>query len=133
MKGFVTALFIIFAFAGLLAPLSMADSGPTSVTYAQKSNKGPVVFDHEGHSEFVENSCSNGDCHGSGEHTKIVLNKKTAHGKMCRTCHSHTNKLAADTVAPIKCYECHLKSKNTVAPRLCAPGRAAQPCGQCHK
>lgn len=116
----------------LSVSIASADNGPESVTYAQESSKGPVIFDHESHGDFVENSCSNVACHGaSGIKTKIVLNKKTAHGKMCRTCHSHTNKIEGDNVAPIKCLECHLKGD--VIPKLCRDGRQSSDCKKCHK
>ncbi|OEU70659.1 MAG: hypothetical protein BA874_07000 [Desulfuromonadales bacterium C00003068] len=116
----------------LSASVANANNGPDSVTYAQESSQGPVIFDHESHGDFVENGCNNIACHGaSGVKTKIILNKKTAHGKMCRTCHSHTNKIEGDIVAPIKCLECHLKGNMT--PTLCLDGQQSSDCKKCHK
>ena len=134
MKHHARLIMILFAILVLFAPAVGADNGPDVVTYAQESKTGPVTFEHEGHSDFVDNGCNNAACHGdSGEKTKIVLNKKTAHGKMCRTCHSHANKEAGDIIAPIKCYDCHLKNKNKVAPKLCQDGKTSNNCTKCHK
>ncbi|MEA3465838.1 MAG: cytochrome c3 family protein [Thermodesulfobacteriota bacterium] len=124
---FLFSLTLFIATAG-------ANEAPIEVTYAQNSSHGPVIFDHEGHSDFVANSCSNAACHADSDvQTKIVLNKKTAHGKMCRTCHSHFNKKAGEIVAPIKCYECHLEDQHRATPRLCQDGRKSDNCKKCHK
>lgn len=123
---------LILSITLLSVSIAGANSGPETVTYAQGSRKGPVIFDHESHGDFVENSCSNVACHGDVQvKTKIVLNKKTAHGKMCRTCHSHTNKIEGDAVAPIKCLECHLKGD--AVPKLCRDGQQSSNCKKCHK
>jgi|GEM_PF-935154 len=131
MKNTITKLVTIAVFL-LSATIATANTGPDSVTYAQESSKGPVIFDHESHADFVESSCDNAACHGSSDvRTKIILNKKTAHGKMCRTCHSHTNKIEGEVIAPIKCSECHLLGD--AAPKLCRDGRQSSDCKTCHK
>lgn len=132
----ITRLVLLFliSIAVLITNASAANNAPDEVTYAQNSSHGPVIFDHDGHSDFVEEGCNNTACHGDlDEQTKIVLNKKTAHGKMCRTCHSHTNKLVGDFIAPVKCYECHMEDDNRGTPRLCKDGKNSNNCKSCHK
>lgn len=64
--------------------------------------KGTVTFNHKMHGEKVVDSCKNAACHGAAAPAKIEVNKKTAHSKMCKTCHK-TN------AGPTKCKGCHVK------------------------
>jgi len=93
MKKLIVAIMLV-AFAATAA--FAADV----VTYENK--KGTVTFDHKAHGEFVENSCKNAACHGDASPTKIVVDKKTAHGKMCKICHKKND-------GPTRCAECHVK------------------------
>ncbi|WP_321533084.1 cytochrome c3 family protein [uncultured Desulfuromonas sp.] len=95
MKKLIIALLLV----AVSASFSLASD---VVTYAEGCKKGPVTFDHKSHSEFVENSCKNAACHGDATPAKIVVDKKTAHGKMCKICHKTAG-------GPTRCGECHVK------------------------
>lgn len=93
MKKLIVALMLVaFAATAALA----ADV----VTYECK--KGNVTFDHAKHSTSVENGCKNAACHGDATPAKIAIDKATAHGTMCKTCHKATN-------GPTTCDGCHVK------------------------
>ncbi|MCD6526920.1 MAG: cytochrome c3 family protein [Desulfuromonas sp.] len=95
MKKLIVALMLV-AFA---ASISFAAD---VVTYCPDAKKGAVTFDHKAHSEFVDGGCKNAACHGDAAPAKIAIDKKTAHGKMCKVCHKATN-------GPTKCGGCHIK------------------------
>jgi hypothetical protein len=95
MKKLILAL----ALVAFTASFSLATD---TVTYAEGSKKGAVTFDHKAHGEFVDGSCKNAACHGDATPAKIVVDKKTAHGKMCKVCHKSAG-------GPTKCAECHVK------------------------
>lgn len=93
MKKLIVALMLV-AFA---AATSFAGD---MVTYECK--KGNVSFDHKMHSEKVVDGCKNAACHGDAAPAKIAVDKATAHGTLCKTCHK-TN------AGPTKCGGCHIK------------------------
>ena len=95
MKKLIIAL-ILVAFS---ASVSLASD---VVTYAEGCKKGTVTFDHKAHGDFVDNGCKNAACHGDATPSKIIVDKKTAHGKMCKICHKTHG-------GPVKCAECHVK------------------------
>ena len=93
MKKLIVALMVV-AFAA-----STAFAGDV-ITYNCK--KGAVHFNHKMHQEKVENSCKNAACHGDAAPAKIAVDKKLAHGTMCKVCHKHN-------AGPTKCSGCHKK------------------------
>ncbi len=95
MKNLIIALMLV-AFA---ATTAMAVD---VVTYAPDCKKGAVSFDHKMHSDKVVDGCKNAACHGDAAPGKIAIDKKTAHGKMCKTCHKSND-------GPTKCGGCHIK------------------------
>lgn len=92
-KLFVSLLLVAFAATTALAS--------DVVIYAKDCTKGSVTFDHKAHAEYAD-GCANAACHGEGTPTKIIVDKKTAHGKMCKLCHKQVG-------GPVKCAECHKK------------------------
>ena len=88
MKKLIIAVMLV-AFAFTLA--YAADS----VTY--ESKKGTVTFDHKAHSEKMD--CAT--CH-EGTPAKIAVDKKAAHGDVCKSCHKKQG-------GPTKCNDCHKK------------------------
>lgn len=95
MKKMIIAL-VLVAFA------ASAAFAADVVTYAEGCKKGAVTFDHKAHGEFVDNSCKNAACHGDAAPAKIAIDKKAAHGKMCKVCHKGND-------GPTKCAGCHIK------------------------
>ncbi len=93
MKKLIVALMLVaFAASTALA----ADV----VTYECK--KGNVTFNHAMHGTKVVDSCKNAACHGDAAPAKIAVDKKLAHGKMCKVCHK-------GNAGPTKCKGCHVK------------------------
>lgn len=95
MKKLIVALMLV-AFA---ATTTMAAD---VVIYGKDCKKGAVTFNHKMHGEKVVDSCKNAACHGDAAPTKIAVNKKTAHGKLCKVCHKKN-------AGPTKCGGCHIK------------------------